>query len=149
MLAVIKVRSSIGASRKIRDTLKLLKLEKVNSCTLVDNSTSFLGMLNVVKDFVTYGEIDKETLIELLSKRLRTKDNKVVDEKLLKEITGYENFEKFSEALLKKEANLKEFKKVFPLKPPKGGYKSIKEAYPKGDLGYRGIEINKLIKRML
>lgn len=39
--------------------------------------------------------------------------------------------------------------KVFNLPPPKRGYKSIKKAFPKGDLGYRGKEINELIKRMI
>ena len=44
----------------------------------------------------------------------------------------------------------KEFsgKKSFSLKPPKGGFKSLKQMYPKGDLGYRGEKINELIKRM-
>lgn len=35
------------------------------------------------------------------------------------------------------------------LKPAKGGLKSIKLKYPKGDLGYRGNAINDLIKRMI
>ncbi len=38
---------------------------------------------------------------------------------------------------------------VLGLKPPKGGLKSIKKHYPKGDLGYRGDAINILIKKML
>ncbi len=40
-------------------------------------------------------------------------------------------------------------KKIVPLKPPKGGFKSLKQMYPKGDLGYRGDTINQLIKRMI
>ena len=40
-------------------------------------------------------------------------------------------------------------KKVVSLKPPKGGFKSLKQMYPKGDLGYRGQTINELIKRMI
>ena len=35
------------------------------------------------------------------------------------------------------------------LKPPKGGLRSIKLKYPKGDLGYRGDKIAELIKRMM
>lgn len=35
------------------------------------------------------------------------------------------------------------------LHPPRGGLKSIKRKYPKGDLGYRGKKIDILIKRML
>lgn len=40
-------------------------------------------------------------------------------------------------------------KKVFRLNPPKKGLRSIKLRYPKGDLGYRGKEIDDLIKRMM
>lgn len=40
-------------------------------------------------------------------------------------------------------------RKVFGLKPPKGGFKSIRKPYPKGDTGYRGKEINELIKKMM
>ena len=39
--------------------------------------------------------------------------------------------------------------KTVVLRPPKGGFKSLKEMYPKGDLGYRGQAINDLIKRMI
>lgn len=35
------------------------------------------------------------------------------------------------------------------LKPPAKGFRAIKKPYPKGDLGYRGKEINELIKRMV
>jgi large subunit ribosomal protein L30 len=41
-------------------------------------------------------------------------------------------------------------KGVFKLKPPKGGFRSIKKDFKSGgDLGYRGSDINKLIVRML
>jgi len=35
------------------------------------------------------------------------------------------------------------------LKSPAKGFRAIKKPYPKGDLGYRGKEINELIKRMM
>ncbi len=40
-------------------------------------------------------------------------------------------------------------KKIIALRPPKGGFKSLKQMYPKGDLGYRGEAINEMIKRMM
>ncbi len=40
--------------------------------------------------------------------------------------------------------------KRYRLHPPRGGFKkTIKRPRPKGELGYRGEEINKLIARML
>ncbi len=40
-------------------------------------------------------------------------------------------------------------RKIVRLKPPVKGFRGMKKPYPKGDLGYRGKEINELIKRML
>jgi len=45
--------------------------------------------------------------------------------------------------------DLEKIEPVFRLTPPSKGFKSIKEHYPKGDLGYRGKEINELLKRMI
>jgi len=39
--------------------------------------------------------------------------------------------------------------KAIRLKPPQKGFRAIKKPYPKGDLGYRGKDINELIKRMV
>ncbi len=39
--------------------------------------------------------------------------------------------------------------KIMHLKPPAKGFRAIKKPYPKGDLGYRGKEINGLVKRMM
>ncbi len=38
---------------------------------------------------------------------------------------------------------------TFRLAPPEGGFKSIKQPFPKGDLGFRGENINELVKRMV
>ncbi len=42
-----------------------------------------------------------------------------------------------------------EGRKTVPLKPPKGGFRSLKQMYPKGDLGYRGEAINDMIRKMM
>lgn len=41
-----------------------------------------------------------------------------------------------------------QFAKPTHLKPPRGGFKTLKVFYPKGDLGYRGDTIKDLIERM-
>ncbi|MEM5834402.1 MAG: 50S ribosomal protein L30 [Candidatus Aenigmatarchaeota archaeon] len=150
MLAVIRIRGK--ARKEIEDTLRMLRLKHVNNCVILPETPSFKGMVQKVKDFVTWGEIDKETLVELLRKRLRALGDKRVDEKILKEITNFDSFEDFASALLEEKVKLKDFEKlkpVFRLTPPSKGFKSVKEHYPKGDLGYRGKEINELLKRMI
>ncbi|MEM5882701.1 MAG: 50S ribosomal protein L30 [Candidatus Aenigmatarchaeota archaeon] len=150
MLAVIRIRGR--ARREIEDTLRMLRLNRINNCVLLPENPSFKGMVQKVKDFVTWGEIDKETLVELLKKRLRALGDKRVDEKILKEITNFDSFEDFASALLEGKVKLKDFKElktVFRLTPPSKGFRSVKEHFPKGDLGYRGKEINELLKRMI
>ena len=152
MLAVIRVRGRTGIRKEIEDTLQMLRLKRINHCVLVPETPEYLGMLKKAKDFITWGRINKETLVKLLKKRLKMLGDRNVDEESLKEITDFENFEDFADALMKGKVKLKDFKKlkpIFRLNPPRHGYKAIRLPYPKGDLGDRGEKINELIERML
>ncbi|MEM5828413.1 MAG: 50S ribosomal protein L30 [Candidatus Aenigmatarchaeota archaeon] len=152
LLAVIRMRSGIKASKEIKDTLLLLNLRYINSCVLVENTPSILGMLKKVKNYVSYGEIDKETLVLLLKKRLKKIGDKKVEIEDLKKY-GINSFEELAELLYEGKKKLKdfsEFKRVFRLHPPKGGLKKSKKLeYPEGILGYIGKEINNLLRRMI
>ncbi len=151
MFAVVRIRGRVGVRKEIEDTLKMLRLEKVNNCVLIEESPSFKGMLQKVRDFITWGEIKKEVLVRMLRKRLRLKGNKRVDEKVLREM-GFNSFEELANALFEGKVKLRDLKMinpVFRLTPPSKGFKSVKEHWPKGDLGYRGEEINELIERMI
>ncbi len=152
MLAVIRLRGEIDVHRKIKETLRLLRLHKRYHCVVVPDTPSYRGMLQIVKDYVAYGEMDAETLALLLRKRGRlTGDRRLTDE-YVKEKTGYESIEEFAKAVVDGKASLKdisELKPVFRLHPPRGGLKSIKWHYGHGgDLGYHGKDISKLIYRM-
>ncbi|KAA0009023.1 MAG: 50S ribosomal protein L30, partial [Thermoplasmata archaeon] len=68
MYAVIRIRGTIGARREIRDTLKMLNLLRINSCTIIPETPSYKGMLQKVKDYVTWGEASDETLALLLKR---------------------------------------------------------------------------------
>ncbi len=152
MLAVIRVRGSVKAGREVEDTLNMLRLKHQNHCILLPERPEYLGMLKKVKDYVTWGRINKETLIKLLKERGRLEGNKRIDEKNLEELTKFKSLEDLVDALIEEKVELKNFKKfkpVFRLNPPRHGYKAIRLPYPKGDLGDRGEEINELIERMI
>jgi len=151
MYAVVRIRGTVGIRSGVKDTLKMLRLDNANSCAIVPETPGYKGMLEVVRDWITYGEIDKNTLAEMLKKRLRLKGNERVDESVLKEI-GIGSFEEFVSGLMAGKIKLKDFEKLQPffrLTPPSKGFKSVKEHYPKGDLGHRGKEINELLMRMI
>ncbi|PIN98693.1 MAG: 50S ribosomal protein L30 [Candidatus Diapherotrites archaeon CG10_big_fil_rev_8_21_14_0_10_31_34] len=153
MLAVIRVRGSIRTKIEINDTMKMLRLFRVNHLVLISEKKQMKKMVEKVKDYVTYGEIEAETLEKVLSKRAFLKGNKKVLIEYLKE-KKINSFKELAEKIIKEEIQLKdlEIKPVFRLKPPKKGYEraGIKKAYSIGGaLGYRATEINKLINKMV
>lgn len=153
MLAVIRVRGSIRTKIEINDTMKMLRLFRVNHLVLVSEEKQIKKMAEKVKDYVTYGEIDAETLEKVLSKRALLKGNKKVSAEYLKE-KKINSFKELAEKTIKKEIQLNDLgiKPVFRLKPPRKGYEraGIKKAFSVGGaLGYRATEINKLINKMI
>ena len=129
-IAVVQVRGTIGANRPAIDTLKSLRLHRQNYCTVVPKTPEFLGMLQVAKDFITWGEIDDATYKALIEKR---------GEEVKDDSSGSKNAQKG-------------IKKFFRLNPPKKGYgrKGTKTMFAKGGaLGDRGAKINDLLLRMI
>ncbi len=142
MFAVVRVRGSVNTRKEIKDTLRMLRLTRVNHCVLIRKDPKIEGMVRKVKDFVTWGEISDKTLENLVSKKGRMTGDRKLD--------GREANSIFSK--VKKTENLKDIeglKPVFRMDPPRKGYEGIKQAFPKGALGYRGEEINKLLERMM
>jgi large subunit ribosomal protein L30 len=151
MFAVIRIRGTVGVRKEIEDTLKMLRLKAVNNCVLLPETDSIKGMLQKVKDRVTWGRINKETLVRLLEKRLRFRNKQKVSLEQLKQM-GFGSFEELAERLLAGDVqikNLNELQPYFRLTPPSKGFKSIKHPFPKGDLGNRGDAINELLIRMI
>ncbi|MEM2878598.1 MAG: 50S ribosomal protein L30 [Candidatus Hadarchaeales archaeon] len=151
-LAVVRIRGGVKAKRGAVETMKLLGLNRVNHCVVLDKNQSILGMLQKAKDYLTWGEINAETLEILLRKRGRTSGNRPLTDETVKNSTGFQTIAELASAICEGKAELndiKEIKKVFRLHPPRKGYRSVKRPYRDlGDLGYRGDAINELIKRM-
>ena len=121
--AVIRVRGLVRVKKEINDTMNILGLYRKNYCVFVDKKD--LGMIKKIKDYVTYGEIDKETediLVKNKAEKTKNKEGKDV------------------------------IKRFFRLNSPKKGFgrKGIKVSFvAKGALGNRGEKINDLLKRMI
>ena len=152
-LAVVRVRGTINVKNDIRDTLAMLGLGRVNHCVLVDDTPQFLGMLNKVRDYVTWGSIDSETAALLVKERGRLKGSLPLDEKALKELGKYKTFDDLGKAIAEGEVNWSKMEgtvRVFRLHPPRKGYEGVKRSYTVGGaLGNRGEEINVLLQRMM
>lgn len=67
-IAIILVRSIINVHPDVRETLDKLKLRRKNACVIYPETPSLQGMLRVVKDFVTWGEISGDVEKKLSDK---------------------------------------------------------------------------------
>ncbi|MDI6916322.1 MAG: 50S ribosomal protein L30 [Thermoplasmatales archaeon] len=150
--AVIRLRGGININRDIKNTLKMLNLTKVNHCVFVPETKEYKGMLQKVKDYVTWGEIEPETMIGMIKQRGKLEGDRPVTDKYLKE-NGYTSIKKFVEEIIEgkaKYSSIKDVKPVMRLHPPRKGLEGIKRSYAVGGaLGYRGSVINELLRRMI
>ena len=151
MYLVIRIRGTTGVLSGIASTLEMLRLNRISHAVLVEENPSYEGMLQKAKDYITGGEVNVETVAELLEKRGRLVGGAKVTEEYLSENTDYKSFEELAEALVNSEVKLQDInmKPLFRLHPPRKGYKGIRNSVKEGgSLGYRGEAINDLAKRM-
>ncbi|MEM3356513.1 MAG: 50S ribosomal protein L30 [Candidatus Bathyarchaeia archaeon] len=151
-LAVVRVRGVISPQREARETLEILHLVRSNHAVLIDNRPSYLGMLRRVQNYVTWGEVTKETVALLLKKRGRLAGNKKLTDEYAQKV-GYKSLDALAEAIAKckvEYSKLPGIQPVLKLPPPSKGFKGkTKKSFSAGgEAGYRGEAINELIKRM-
>jgi large subunit ribosomal protein L30 len=141
MYAVIRIRGSVNVPKEVRDTLKMLRLTRVNHCVVIPRTPDYDGMLRKASGYITWGELSQETLEKLVAKRGRLPGDVRLDSRKAKEVSV--------KILKTKSSRDSDIKPVFRLSPPSNGYKSIRMIFPRGDLGNRGEGINQLLKRMI
>jgi len=151
--AVIKVRGTISAQREARETLELLRIPKTNNAILIDNRPSYIGMLYRVQNYVTWGEVSKETVAMLLKERGRLAGGKKLTDEAVEKL-GYKSIDALADAIASCKVEFQKLPNVqpiFKLRPPSKGFKGkTKKSYAAGgEAGYRGEKISELIKRMV
>ncbi len=154
LIAVVRIRGRVDVRPEIRRTMEMLHVKRKFWATIVPATESYVGMLRVVKDYTTYGEIDKDTLVELLRRRGELRSGGRVTDEWLRENTEFDGVDDLAEALISGKVRLHKLewlKPYFRLHPPSGGFKrTTKRGYRDGgELGYRGRDINALLRRMM
>ena len=139
MLIVIRISGAVNMPPEAKETLFRIRLRRKYSAVLIKPTNENQKILKKIRNYVAYGDINKETLKELIEKRGVSKDDKKVDSK------------KIIEDLEKKSAVKLDIKPFFRLHPPRGGIDAKKHfgTTKKGVLGDNKLEINKLVWRML
>ncbi|MDW5548770.1 50S ribosomal protein L30 [Methanosarcina sp.] len=152
MYAIVRLRGQVNVRYTIEDTMKMLRLQKVNHCVLVPENPHFKGMVHKVKDYVAYGKVDAKVLAEILENRGRLEGGTRLTEEHIRENTAYDSIQAFAEAVINGETTLKsvpKLKPVFRLHPPRKGHAGIKRTVQQGgELGDHGDNINELLHKM-
>lgn len=141
MYAIVRIRGTVNVRKEVEDTLKMLRLNRRMHCVVLNDTDNVKGMLQKSKDLITWGDINDNVLKHLIEKRGRKLGNKKLT---IEEAGNVLN-------KLRETGKIPEgVKPIFRLTSPSKGFKhSVKQHYPKGELGYRGDKINELIKRMI
>lgn len=151
-LAIVRIRGIVNVRGDIKDTLRMLRLNRVNHCVILPETPAYKGMLRKAKDYITWGEIKVDILTKMLFHHGYAKDQKLKDA-YIKKNTKYKSLWSYAKAVCEgKErfARLEGANPVLRLHPPIKGYEGIKRSYKDGGaLGYRGADINKLLDRMI
>lgn len=153
MYAVIRIRGEVDLRKELKETLRMLGLDRKNHLVLKPETEAIKFMLKKVEPFIAFGEIDEKTFAEMLEKRGRLPGDKRLDEAFLKK-HGLSSFSDAAKKLSEKKITLKklEIKKVFRLNAPRKGFerKGTKKLFSVGGAaGYRASAINELIRRMM
>ncbi|MDD3263737.1 MAG: uL30 family ribosomal protein [Candidatus Nanoarchaeia archaeon] len=140
-IAVVRIKGNVRIPLIIQDTLSRLNLTKKNNLVFLEKTDSILGMVEKVKDYVTYGDVEESFVKEIFSKKGKNFLGETTDSKQKYVYKG-----RFIEI------DGVKYSKTIKLKTPKGGYakngtkKHIKLG---GALGYRGQDIVDFINKML
>lgn len=140
MILVIRISGIVGMNKDKEETLFRMRLRRKYSAVLMKPTTENINLIKSVRNFVSYGDIDKDTLIELINHRAKPilKNARIDAAKIASEIDN------------KRPEDLG-IKPFFRLHPPRGGIESKIHAgkRKKAVLGDMKSRINELVGRML
>jgi len=139
MILVIRISGLVDMNEKAEQMLYRLRLRRKYSAVLLKPTVENQKILQQIRNFVAFGDISKETLVELIKKRgiSKVKTKKLDAESVILNIE-------------KKHASDWDIKPFFRLHPPRGGIDSKKHfGVDAGVLGDNKEQINELVRRML
>lgn len=152
-IAIVRVRGHAKIQHRAVDTMNMMKINRPNHCVVLPQNDTTKGMLQVVKDYVTWGEIGHELLARMLFQRGEVAGGARLTDAYVKDNSKFTSILSLAKAIDKGEARFTDVKGLKPmlrLPPPRQGYESTRKTYTdRGALGYRGAAIEKLIDKML
>ncbi|WP_424359690.1 50S ribosomal protein L30 [Methanocella sp. MCL-LM] len=152
MYVIIRLKGSVNTRPEIKDTLKMLRLNQINHCVVVEENPVYKGMIQVVKDYVAFGVIKADTLAMIMEHRGRLEGGDRLTDEYVAKNSSFKTIAEFAAAVVEGKAKLGDMpglKPVFRMHPPRKGHKGLKRTYQQGGaLGNYGEEIVSLVEQM-
>lgn len=152
-VAVIRLRGKQNINPKITTTLHSMRLNQVNHAVILPENETTKGMLQVAKDYVTWGEVDADTIADAIKARGRLVGDKPITDDHVSANTDFGTIDDLAKAIAAGEflyKNIPDVKPLLRLHPARKGLEGIKRSVQAGGaLGYRGAGINDLVRRMM
>ncbi|MGB6463846.1 MAG: 50S ribosomal protein L30 [Nitrosotalea sp.] len=134
---VIRMKGTINVPHWANTTLDLLNLDKRFRATILPERDNTKGMLDKIKHYVSWQEIDISTAKELLEKRSRKEGYRKLTSEDIEKL-GFKNTDELAKSLADGTvalSKLKPLKPWFALSPPRHGFKrSTKKMYGEGGI---------------
>lgn len=149
---VVRMRGTVNTPHWARTTLDLLHLNKRFRATIIPSKENTKGMLDKVKHYVSWQQVDVSITKELLEKKARKGDyKKVTEEDVVK--LGFKNTEDLAKSLAEGKTSLSKLKPLkpwFALSPPKHGFKrNTKTMYGEGGILGDHKELLAQVRKMM
>jgi large subunit ribosomal protein L30 len=149
---VVRMRGTVNVPHWARTTLDLLHLDKKFRATIIPAKENTKGMLDKIKHYVSWQELDVSTTKELLEKKARKGGyQKVTTEDITK--LGFKNTDDLAKSLVEGSTSLSKLKPLkpwFALSPPKSGFKrNTKKMYGEGGILGSHKELLVQVRKMM
>lgn len=155
-IIAVRIRGTATDDPDVRKTMEILKMENTFRARLLENTPSTEGMLRTAKNLVAWGQISPEVLETLLRKRAEREGERGLDDDFAKVFFKRPSVADLANSIAAGEIPIRDLwsagiKPGFRLHPPKGGFKrsTRRAATDGGELGYRGEDVNSLVRRMI
>ena len=113
--AVIRVRGQPDVNRDIEFTMGLLGLNRVNHCVIVPENASTKGMLQVVKDYCTWGEVNQDTLAAMIRARGKLIGDREITDDYLKDKSEFASVDDMAKAIIENNYRMKDVEEAKPI----------------------------------
>ncbi len=149
---VVRMRGTVNVPHWAKTTLNLLHLERKFRATIIPARENTKGMLDKIKHYVSWQEVDTAIMKELLEKKARKEGyKKITSEDIVK--LGFKSSEDLAKSLTEGTASLSKLKPLkpwFALSPPRHGFKrNTKKMYGEGGILGNHKELLAQVRNMI